>query len=173
MSGNFISQIADATRKIFEDRKIGETFWLSTSILADALGASGTLSITERSTRGDLVIEDVIIKTGDGFGGTGTFKITATNTKGTTVFFEEGIGLLGSSATVDLASTRLREMFRISDDTDPAVILSRAALNTRTVLEEGQRIELDLSGAGTGEGDVDIFIQFRRLALDANVKLKS
>ena len=172
---SFRDNIADEVIKLIETGQIGGSFWRSTTILGAGLVDATTLYITAVSARGDLIVEDIILKTdGVGLAGGTTLQIVCDNEKGTSIIMEEPITRLGGRRTVDMDASRLRVAAEHLHESlsDSAVGALGSALMTasQTILEEGKRIGVKQSGSNTGDGHIDIYIKFQRLAAYADVK---
>ena len=153
---------------------IGAVFWLKTTVFSDALKSDPTvMNLTSPSSGGELLIEDIILKTqgGSGLAGGNTFRILCTNNHGSSVVFQARISELGNSSVMDMA-TAYEIQSTIAGSATESVSAKLKGTNKPTILEEGKRLTVGNTGAaGSGAGAVEVHIRFRRLAINANVTL--
>ena len=162
----FEKSIADA---VFdgEQRGIGLDFWISTTVVSTGI-TTATFDITLASSGGELVVEDIILKTDNlGLAGGSTLKVVCNNSKGTSLIMSEGVGYLGAYTTRSLLDSALYEP---NMNVSPSASAKRPYHNVRTILESGKKVQIMMSDtAGTGAGRIDIYIKFRRLAAGADI----
>jgi len=166
----FKEDVAEEVIDLTAKRAIGATFWRSTTVISRTIPSTfaAAIDITDVSTNGELEIEDVILKTTDGLSGGATLKIVSDNAVGTTVIMAVPVTQLGSLATIDLESARLRELLANQDD---GGLVSTVNRNARTILEDGKKIQLVGQGAFTDNGTMKIYIKFRRVANFADINI--
>ncbi len=163
--------IAEEVRKLGKEA-LGATFWLQTTVFSSALGTTAQ-NLTAASLRGDLIIEDIIIRGHSGtLGGAGgglvsssndTLQILCTNTYGSSVVFAARLADVGTSMTVDM--TTARDIIVGETST-----LANRRSNPHTVLEEGKQLTIKvLQGTMRGDGKADIRVKFRKFSDDATV----
>ena len=164
----FIAEIAQAVHDL-TSRGLGTDFWLGTTVVSSGI-VKATLQLTQVSTGGDLVVEDIILKTnGVGLTGGDTLQIVCDNVKGTLLILGEAVSRLGVNKTTDMAAMVAYQAVQDYNKTGGS---AGTAKNCKTVLESGKRIGIKSDQtANTGAGTIDVFIKFRRLAADADVKL--
>lgn len=168
--GHFPERIAESARDLVQEG-LGAVFFLRTTVFSNAIRAQGTnLNITSPSERGDLLIEDIIIRGHTGGGlvsltAGDTLRIISTNNYGSSVVMAVRVSDVGTQMHVNMESAR-------------ALILREKGLennerpNGPTILEEGKRLQMyNIAGNGTGDGKVDVLIKFRRLSNNANVTI--
>lgn len=157
--GKFSEGIAEEVHE-FANRGLGTEFWLKTTVVSSNI-LTAARSLTIAASLGELVIEDIILKTdGTGIAGAGTLKITCTNSKGTDVIMQALVARLGANRTFDLESAR---QFTQQEQAP--------GLSMKTVLEQNKAIQIHASESNlTGAGTVDVYIKCRRLAAGADLK---
>lgn len=150
----FGETVAEQVQRIAKET-LGATFWLKKTVTSSAI-LTTNVAITEASTGGELMIEDIIIKSDStGLAAGSTFRIVTNNAKGTTGVFMHPVNLLGANRTVDMDNA---EEYSVRD------------VNNRVILEEGKTLSVNCTvTACTGAGTIDIYIKFRKLADNASI----
>jgi len=124
---------------------VGTVFTIQKTITSNTITTSAQ-DLTTVSAGGELLIEDVILKTDStGLAGPTNFRILSNNAKGAAAILEETVANLGANKTVNL---------------DNASVVKQ-----RTILENGKKLQfLGTSSNGTGSGTVQVTVKFRRLS---------
>lgn len=130
---------------------IGTTFWLKKTVTSSDILEVSSVDITGVSSVGELMIEDVIVKTDVTGLATGTnFELLCTNDKGNPYIFRETVLNLGSYQTVEL--------------------IDASVTGIKTILEVGKKLQVHSTVAAcTGVGTIDIYIKLRRLTAGATI----
>lgn len=170
LMGHFPERIAESARDLMQEG-LGAVFFLRTTVFSNAILAQGTnLNITSPSERGDLLVEDIIIRGHTGGGlvsltAGDTLRIISTNNYGSSIVMAVRVADVGTQMHVNMESAR-------------ALILREKGLENNErpgapyVLEQGKRLQMyNIAGNGTGDGKVDVLVKFRRLSNDANVNV--
>ena len=143
--------------------KEGSVFYRST--LRVAAGITQTAAdITLASTGGDLLIEDIILKTDQttGIAACATLKIISNNAKGTVAVMLADVDKLGAGTSLAL---RQRMELNAGDVKKVGYVT-----NAPYVLESGKKLQIACNGSNcTGTGTIDVIIKFRRMADDADI----
>ncbi len=132
---------------------IGTTFWIKKTVTSSDILTASNLDITGTSSGGELVIEEVLLKTDNpGLAGGTNFELLSNNAKGLANICVETVANLGSLKTIDMYTASVTKQ--------------------RTVLESGAKLQVHSTvGNCTGGGTIDIYVQFRRLAAGATIAI--
>jgi len=143
-------RVTYGTEDIVRTDDINQTFWIKKTLVSSAILTTG-VDVTGVSSVGELVVENIIVKTDATGLATGTnLEIASDNTNGLANIFVTVISGLGANKTVDLNAASVTKI--------------------QTVLEVGKKLTAVSTGLdSTGAGTVDIYIQFRRLADKATI----
>lgn len=155
--GTFEKNVANALKNI-----VGSTFWVKKTVTSSAILFGSSVDITLPSGGGELVIEDILIKTDSTGLATGTtFRVVSDNSKGTTTVFLTRISKLG-----------VRKQTNLDKEYDDSVNDSKTlGVNVPVVLEAGKKLSVRNTDAdSTGAGTIDIHIKFRKLSDTATIK---
>lgn len=139
----------------------GSVFTIKKTITSSGITTSAQ-DLTTVANRGELMIEQIIVKTdATGLAGGTNFTILSNNANGVVNIFVETIANLGANITKTLFGTTAADT--TTSDSAPTVT------SLTTVLEAGKKLQyLNTAAAGTGEGTIDIYVSFRRLSDGAN-----
>ena len=150
MAGKFASDVAKVAKDI-----VGATFWLKKTVTSSAI-LTTSVDITGVAVGGELVIEDVLIKSdGTGLAAGTTFRVVSNNSNGTTSVFMYPVAKLGANK-----QTSFERAFN-----DPATQSIVLGVNIPVVLELGKKLSVsNTDAASTGAGTIDIYIKFRKLS---------
>ncbi len=134
---------------------VGATFWIKKTFTSSAI-LTTSVDITLPAVGGELMIEDVIVKTdGTGLSTGTTFRVISDNSKGTTGVFLTRISKLGANKQ----SSFQREWDDLVNDS------ATLGVNIPTVLEQGKKLSVrNTDAASTGAGTIDVYIKFRKLS---------
>lgn len=130
---------------------IGTSFWIKKTITSSGITFAAPVDITGVSSVGELVVDEVILKTDSTGLATGTnFQVLSNNSKGLANILVEAIANLGTNKTITLEDASVTKV--------------------KTVLETGKKLQIQNTIAdGTGGGTVDIYVKFIRLAAGATI----
>jgi len=130
---------------------IGTTFIIKKTMVSSAILESAAVDITGVSSGGELLIEDVVVKTdGTGLAAATNFELKSNNARGELNFFVETVANLGASKTVDMNGV--------------------SVTGEHTVIETGKKLQVHATVTDcTGAGEIDIYVKFRRLAAGATI----
>lgn len=128
----------------------GTRFAIKKTLTSSAILQTG-VDVTAVSTVGEILIEDVVVKTdGTGLAAGTNFELETNNAKGLADFFVTAVSGLGASKTVDLNGASVTKI--------------------KTVLESGAKVVAKCSAADcTGAGTIDVYLLCRRLADNATL----
>jgi len=150
MSGE-VTAIKAVTDALPTATAIGTTFWIKKTMISSNILESAAVDITSVSSGGELAVEEVVVKTDStGLAAATNLEIKSDNANGELNFFVETIANLGASKTVDLDNA--------------------SVTGERTVIESGKKLQVHATVTDcTGDGTIDIYIKFSRLAAGATI----
>ena len=157
MGGTLRQNVANTLR-----RKTGERFWVKKTITSSAI-TTAAQDLTTVATNGELAILNVILKTdATGLAGGTNFVISTTNAKGVVNLAVETVSNLGANITKSYGNSPAGD----TTTSDGGYTVTQLI----TVLEAGKKLQFNnTAGAGTGAGTVDVYVQFERIAENAQI----
>ena len=142
----------------------GSIFTIKKTITSSDITTSAQ-ALTSVANGGELLIEQIIVKTdATGLAGGTNFVIATDNAKGTVNNFVETVANLGANITLVLSGGAIQAETTTSD-AHPTVT------SCPTVLEAGKKLTFNNTGSvGTGAGTIDVYVTFRRLSAGVTIR---
>ena len=144
------NKVLQGTEDVIKTDDLNEVFTIKKDLISSNVVQAG-VDITGVSSVGELIVENIILKTdGTGLGAGTNLEITSDNDDGVDNIMVETVANLGTNATVDLSGASVS--------------------GVQTVLEVGKKLIANTTVAdATGAGVLTIYVTFRRLTDKATI----